>query len=41
MATTDTEQDMKERRIYRMFAAGLMLVGWSIGLINMMGWARF
>jgi hypothetical protein len=37
----DTEQDVRERKIYRMVAAGLMLVGWSIGIINLMGWARF
>jgi hypothetical protein len=41
VANTDTEQDIKERRIYRMCAIGLMLGGWSIGLINLMGWARF
>ena len=41
VANTDTEQDIKEREIYRMCAIGLMLGGWSIGLINLMGWARF
>jgi hypothetical protein len=39
--TTDTDQDSRERQIYRMCAAGLMMVGWLIGLINMIGWARF
>jgi hypothetical protein len=37
----DTEQDIRERHIYRMVAVGMMLVGWSIGIVNLMGWARF
>jgi hypothetical protein len=37
----DTEQDIRERNIFRMVAGGLMLAGWSIGIVNLMGWARF
>jgi hypothetical protein len=38
--TEMTEQEVKERKIYRMVATGLMLTGWSIGIVNLMGWAR-
>jgi hypothetical protein len=35
------DREAKERQIYRMCAVALMLAGWSIGIINLMGWARF
>ena len=37
----ETEQQIKERKIYRIVALGMMLTGWSIGIVNLMGWARF
>jgi len=37
----DTERDVRERKVYRMVAAGLMIGGWAIGIANTMGWVRF
>jgi len=37
----DVQQEVRERAIFRMVAIGIMLAGWSIGIINLMGWARF
>lgn len=39
--TSETEQEVRERAIFRMVAIGMMFAGWSIGIINLMGWARF
>jgi len=35
-----TLKERREAAIYRKIAAALMLAGWSIGLVNLMGWAR-
>jgi hypothetical protein len=32
-----TEREMRERKIYRMVATGLMLMGWSIGIAQLLG----
>lgn len=37
----ETEREVYERKIYRMVALGMMLCGWSIGIVNVMGWVRF